>query len=476
MQGASPKPGSPGVGSSSSHAAAGPDAVGADPPEPGPGTYSSSPAPSPPSSPSSSPPSHLERTERVGSRSQSAEGTPPGPEGAATVEERFRELWGDAPHPPEPLRWPIRPETTKEPQVRADLKDRVSLLLELAALRRQIGMVAESIMHTWVKRHRKRYCEARARARQTGDTNAVYRAEEFGIELSFSSDDNNSDSNSGSDSSRNSPGTAVPSPRPDGDPSEAGPPTGSPRPPPTARQRRPQQPQATPPAARHRPSPQIQAPKHRRTTDTSAKAGPGAIPKYCIPIRADVRSFDWAALARLTKFDVITIDPPWNLAGPAPSRGVAISYHRLGDPVISSLPIPALQDKGYLLLWYINSRQDVAMALMDHWGYTVVNVIVWVKHTVNRRLAKGHGYYLQHAKEMCLVARKGPPPDAPTPGSSHTPGPMHNVIFSMRRGQSQKPEEIYELCETLVPNGRYLEIFARRNNLRDHWVSVGLEL
>jgi len=27
------------------------------------------------------------------------------------------------------------------------------------------------------------------------------------------------------------------------------------------------------------------------------------------------------------------------------------------------------------------------------------------------------------------------------------------VIFSERRGQSQKPEEIYELIEDLVPNG-----------------------
>lgn len=30
--------------------------------------------------------------------------------------------------------------------------------------------------------------------------------------------------------------------------------------------------------------------------------------------------------------------------------------------------------------------------------------------TVNRRLAKSHGFYLQHAKEVCLVARKGHAP------------------------------------------------------------------
>jgi mRNA (2'-O-methyladenosine-N6-)-methyltransferase len=39
-----------------------------------------------------------------------------------------------------------------------------------------------------------------------------------------------------------------------------------------------------------------------------------------------------------------------------------------------------------------------------------VDEVVWVKMTVNRRLAKSHGFYLQHAKEVCLVARKGQDP------------------------------------------------------------------
>ena len=51
-----------------------------------------------------------------------------------------------------------------------------------------------------------------------------------------------------------------------------------------------------------------------------------------------------------------------------------------------------------------------------------------------------------------------------------------DVIFSERRGQSQKPEEIYEIVEALVPNGYYLEIFGRRNNLHDGWVTIGNEL
>lgn len=37
------------------------------------------------------------------------------------------------------------------------------------------------------------------------------------------------------------------------------------------------------------------------------------------------------------------------------------------------------------------------------------------------------------------------------PGCRHGIG--SDVIFAERRGQSQKPEEIYELIEELVPNG-----------------------
>jgi hypothetical protein len=88
---------------------------------------------------------------------------------------------------------------------------------------------------------------------------------------------------------------------------------------------------------------------------------------------------------------------------------------------------------------------------------------------VNGKIAKGHGYYLQHAKETCLVGVKGDPPKL-----RH--GVARDVIFSDRRGQSQKPEEVYEYIEELVPNGYYLEIFGRRNNLRDRWVTIGNEI
>ena len=110
-------------------------------------------------------------------------------------------------------------------------------------------------------------------------------------------------------------------------------------------------------------------------------------------------------------------------------------------------------------------------------SFSLVDEIVWVKCTVNRRLAKSHGYYLQHSKELCLVGRKGPPPPSPDAAAAAAPAAIgSDVIYAERRGQSQKPEEIYQLVEALCPGGAYLEIFGRKNNLRDFWVTVGNEV
>jgi hypothetical protein len=48
-------------------------------------------------------------------------------------------------------------------------------------------------------------------------------------------------------------------------------------------------------------------------------------PPHSVPIKADVRSFDFEALGREAQFDVVLMDPPWQLATNTPSRGVCRS-------------------------------------------------------------------------------------------------------------------------------------------------------
>jgi mRNA (2'-O-methyladenosine-N6-)-methyltransferase len=46
------------------------------------------------------------------------------------------------------------------------------------------------------------------------------------------------------------------------------------------------------------------------------------VPPHCIPIHANVTTFDWSKLYSVTTFDVIMMDPPWQLATANPTRGV----------------------------------------------------------------------------------------------------------------------------------------------------------
>jgi mRNA (2'-O-methyladenosine-N6-)-methyltransferase len=197
-------------------------------------------------------------------------------------------------------------------------------------------------------------------------------------------------------------------------------------------------------------------------------------PEDCIPISADVRTYNFDKLIQAQTevkgklFDAIMMDPPWQLSGATPTRGVTISYEALSDQIIKNLPIVKLQKQGLLFLWTINAKYRTSLQLLDDWGYRFVDEIAWVKKTCNNKIAKSHGYWLQHAKETCLVGIKG--------NFEVEENEIPDIIFSLRRGQSQKPEEIYQMIEAIVPNGCYLEIFGRRNNLRNGWITIGNEL
>ena len=49
-------------------------------------------------------------------------------------------------------------------------------------------------------------------------------------------------------------------------------------------------------------------------------------------------------------------------------------------------------------------------------------------------------------------------------------------MFANVKGKSQKPEEIYELIEKMMPGSKKIELFARNNNLREGWMSLGNQL
>jgi mRNA m6A methyltransferase catalytic subunit len=59
------------------------------------------------------------------------------------------------------------------------------------------------------------------------------------------------------------------------------------------------------------------------------------VPPHCIPIHANVSTYDWHSLAKALQFDVIMMDPPWALATANPTRGAAMYtiYWRLAQTI-----------------------------------------------------------------------------------------------------------------------------------------------
>ena len=97
---------------------------------------------------------------------------------------------------------------------------------------------------------------------------------------------------------------------------------------------------------------------------------------WCVPLSVDVRTFDFAKLAEQQTllggrpFDVVTVDPPWQLSSANPTRGVAISYDTLSDGEIMKIPFDLLQpEQGFLLVWVINAKYRFALDMMNHYGY-----------------------------------------------------------------------------------------------------------
>lgn len=190
-----------------------------------------------------------------------------------------------------------------------------------------------------------------------------------------------------------------------------------------------------------------------------------------IAINADVRKLDWKKLGAIQKFDVILMDPPWQITRSNVTRGVNIAYEQLATPDIASMPLHYVQENGFLFMWVIASQLMNGIKMMRNWGYKIVQTLNWVKVSRTGRYMPSHGYYFQHNKETLLVGTKGEIPEEMNPNA------FKSLIVAPREvRQSQKPDEMYKIIEEMFPGMMYLEVFARSHNLREGWVSIGIEL
>ena len=200
-------------------------------------------------------------------------------------------------------------------------------------------------------------------------------------------------------------------------------------------------------------------------------------PKGAIPRNMTIDPQSMKSLAgKNNKWKVVLADPPWRIAGKNPTRGVALSYPTQSANKIMNLPWKSLQqglkEQGYLFVWVTSATYLRTITEITRAGYHLREEIVWIKYSKRSKIHLMPGPWTLRGKESCLVFTTTPNSDT----DSLTTTPCSDVLACLRRDLSQKPDELYELIESLVPNESYLELYARNHNLRSGWTSIGNQI
>lgn len=164
-------------------------------------------------------------------------------------------------------------------------------------------------------------------------------------------------------------------------------------------------------------------------------------------------------------FDVLVIDPPWtyNKRKGDTTHRANLSYPSMTVEEIKALSIPA-HENCLLWLWTTNAHIFEAGQILEAWGFQSKTVLTWVKDRM------GTGDWLRGQTEHCILAIKGKPAIKKLTNQS-------TVLYAKRGEHSRKPEEFYELVESLCP-GSKCEMFSRqpRKGWNQHGDSRGVRI
>ena len=165
------------------------------------------------------------------------------------------------------------------------------------------------------------------------------------------------------------------------------------------------------------------------------------------------------------KFQVIYCDPPWQynnsgLNGSAESKYPTMPIEDLCKMSIKSIAA----ENAVIFMWATNPLLEDALKLMKAWGFEYKTNMVWVKENSNFGKL---GFYIYGQHELLLIGVKGsilPIGEKPT-----------SIITGNNAIHSRKPDSVYDIIESMYPELKYIELFAR-NTPRDGWVKWGNEV
>ncbi len=176
---------------------------------------------------------------------------------------------------------------------------------------------------------------------------------------------------------------------------------------------------------------------------------------------------NFLAFTRDKQYSTIYADPPWqfqNRTGKvAPEHKRLTRYSTMTIEEIKALPVADVAaEKSHLYLWVPNALLPDGLAVLSAWGFEYKSNLIWekVRHDGGPD-GRGVGFYFRNVTELLLFGIRGKNNRTLDPGRSQV-----NLIRSIKREHSRKPDEFVDLIERCSP-GPYLEMFARGN--REGW-------
>jgi N6-adenosine-specific RNA methylase IME4 len=165
------------------------------------------------------------------------------------------------------------------------------------------------------------------------------------------------------------------------------------------------------------------------------------------------------------KYSVIYADPPWKYhIGDQHSKEeqetvLGSHYQSMSIEELCELQIPAAEN-AVLFMWATSPlvMSQEAFQVVTAWGFEAKSCFVWdkVKHNV--------GHYNSVRHEFLIIAIKG---SYPLQNRQ-----LYDSVQTIERTKhSEKPEKFRKIISNLYPNGKRIELFARKKT--DGWDTYG---
>jgi N6-adenosine-specific RNA methylase IME4 len=160
------------------------------------------------------------------------------------------------------------------------------------------------------------------------------------------------------------------------------------------------------------------------------------------------------------KFRVFYADCPWKYGDAGYGNGPAeFHYSTMSVDELCALPVAKLAlANSVLFFWVTSPLLEDAFTVINAWGFKYKASFIWdkVKHNV--------GHYNSVRHELLLIATRG----SCTPDDSR----LIDSVQEIERGEhSVKPERFREIIDQMYPDGKRIELFARKRT--EGWTAWG---